>query len=217
MYKRSVLESGYWKKVGALEKKYRLNGWLVANSRELLIDKGVVVDVGECLSKMEDAKNEIDIEKWGTMKSYQASLLINESRRKRIQRCRQRIINMFASENEVVFVTLTFRDEIFEKTSKETRRRYVARFLKENCERYCANVDFGSKNEREHYHGVIVLKSGLKASKMKNKWLYGFDFYEKVGNEEKDKTKTSKYINKLTNHSLKDSGQFERLIYSRLN
>ena len=55
-----------------------------------------------------------------------------------------------------VFVTLTFTDDCLASTSPETRRRYVARFCKAHSSGYVGNIDFGGKNNREHYHAVIL-------------------------------------------------------------
>ena len=46
---------------------------------------------------------------------------------------------------KIVFGTLTFRNDVLDKTSKETRRRYVARFLNKTTIHYKANIDFGKK------------------------------------------------------------------------
>lgn len=58
------------------------------------------------------------------------------------------------------FLTLTFNDSFFDRgTSEDTRRKYIRRFLKEQCQEYVANVDYGDKNGREHFHAIVVPKS----------------------------------------------------------
>ena len=57
---------------------------------------------------------------------------------------------------DCVFLTLTFNDKTLATTSAETRRRYVARFLSNQCPNYVANIDYGGKRGREHYHAVIL-------------------------------------------------------------
>lgn len=128
--------------------------------------------------------------------------------------------NTLVNNNKVVyFGTLTFKNDVLDKTTIETRRKYVSRYLKSiSCE-YIANIDFGDKdknpqsNEREHYHCLIACEN------MPISWKYGFCKFEKVRTDLQDCKRTSKYICKLTNHAMKveRSGKARRLIYSRCN
>ena len=110
------------------------------------------------------------------------------------------------------FLTLTFTDEVLNSTTEETRRRYVARFLKSISENYVGNIDYGSKNDREHYH-AIVEGQNLDLSG----WTYGFTLSLNVGYDNiiTDSARLSKYINKLSNHATKKSTKGKKIIYSR--
>jgi len=130
-----------------------------------------------------------------------------ESKRKKMIRVRQHIENVVLNNN-AVFITLTFRDDVLKTTSPQTRRRYVARYLKSQGLEYVANIDFSPDIEREHYHAVICSRVDLKA------WKYGFASAEKVRAHKGDMERLTKYITKLTNHALKVD--ITRLIYSRL-
>ena len=135
-----------------------------------------------------------------------ASRLV-ESRKKRCKRASQKIEKLLQS-GHAIFITLTFTNEVLESTSPETRRRYVARFLKDSCEGgYVANIDYSDK-QREHYHGVIDNRIDLK------KWCYGFSFAEQVRLHDGCAKRLSYYVNKLTSHAFKTTKQV-RLIYSR--
>lgn len=112
---------------------------------------------------------------------------------------------------KLIFGTLTFNDESLNKTSKITRRRYVARFLKENCESYIANIDFGEENEREHYHFVGLCKSKIK----KSSWKYGFDSYNEIPKTKEGLQRVKQYLLKLNNHSYKTSTRNERVIMNK--
>ena len=95
---------------------------------------------------------------------------------------------------------------------KETRRKYVSRCLKKYNTLYVANIDFGKKNGREHYHAVISI------DKVDNKdWLYGDIDFKRVRNKniEEDKKRLSKYIAKLSNHAIKETTKRCCLLYSR--
>lgn len=110
------------------------------------------------------------------------------------------------------FLTLTFNDAVLSNTTEETRRTYVRKFLKSISDNYVANIDYGKKNEREHYHAVVEGQNlDLSA------WTYGFIHAQKVGYSEllTDTARLSKYINKLSNHATKETTKRKKIIYSR--
>lgn len=111
-----------------------------------------------------------------------------------------------------VLVTLTFDDETLFGTNEETRRKYVRRYLASQTGRYFANRDFGGKNGREHYHAVCGVHIDPK------EWKHGtcnVRAIKRSGSDEKEVvSRISKYIDKLTNHALKETA-CDRLIWSR--
>ena len=86
-----------------------------------------------------------------------------------------------------------------------------------------ANIDYGKENEREHYHGIILVNEQLEIKKTKVNNLYkkSLQVWEKNGFSDLKEIKIpnekalSKYINKLTNHAKKDSTKKQRVIYCR--
>lgn len=127
----------------------------------------------------------------------------------RVKRLKDRIYNMLC-EGTCYFVTLTFTDEVLAKTSAQTRRKYVTLFLKNTSHTYCANIDFGSENGREHYHAVILADTIDMTP-----WdCYGFSNAKKIASED-DYTPIAKYVSKLTNHAVKATTKGSRAIYSR--
>lgn len=143
---------------------------------------------------------------------------INNSKRKKYKRCRHRIEQTVLDGN-AWFVTLTFSDKTLERTSKDTRRQYVRRNLQKHFEIYVANIDYGSKNEREHYHSLIYCQHD-PTNEIKSFWdKYGFSKTEQVRTTEDDAKRTIKYVVKLTRHALKETtskGQStDRVIYSK--
>lgn len=138
---------------------------------------------------------------------FDCALRLIESKRRKAKKVKDKISALVLS-GQAVFLTLTFTDEVLSKTIQETRRRYVARFLKGVSGDYVANIDFSPDINREHYHAVIIKRVDLKS------WSYGFAFAEKVRCRPSDLTRVSKYITKLTAHALKVDAT--RLIYSRL-
>ena len=138
------------------------------------------------------------------------ALQLNNARYKRKQRVEDRI-GSYISIGHCVFLTLTFKDDVFKSTTPETRRQYVRKFLKRFCCAYVANIDFGGKKGREHYHAIVV-GDNLDYSEWHK---YGAIKGEKIRNTDGDIERTCKYVAKLSNHALKVDGCAPRLIYSR--
>ena len=133
---------------------------------------------------------------------------INYAHYSRIKRLQNKIAKMLESGN-CIFLTFTFTDKVLEITNADTRRQKVRRYLSSyNCD-YVANIDFGAKNGREHYHALIQTdKVDYKA------FHYGSLNGEKVRSTN-DFVKLAKYISKLTNHAIKDTCKGSRMIYNR--
>ena len=110
---------------------------------------------------------------------------------------------------ECLFLTLTFTDEILGKTTEDTRRQAVRRYLKSFGVPYVANIDYGKKNGREHYHGVIQIPRIDYSA-----YTYGAINGERIRSVE-DYTKLSKYVAKLTNHAIKQTNKRQVIIYSK--
>lgn len=123
------------------------------------------------------------------------------------------------------FLTITFNDSAFENTTKKSRRTYVQRFLKNADCLYCANIDYGDLNGREHYHAVICVKAQLKGDSLYYKnsyfltntllheaWDYGFLSVQPLSFSDSTPKKVSKYIAKLSNHALKETALSQRLM-----
>jgi hypothetical protein len=142
--------------------------------------------------------------------SWQCISALVEGRKKKTRRIKKRNEKMI-SKGDARFLTLTFTDEVLASTTEQTRRRYVARYLKEISFIYVANIDYGEDFGREHYHAVINIPETTR----RKKWIYGYSKVKKIGFYETDNKRTSKYMTKLSHHALKESGQFKRLIYSR--
>lgn len=114
-------------------------------------------------------------------------------------------------DKRLIFGTLTFNDETLAKTSPRTRQRYITWFLKDRSLHYIANIDFGKKNNREHYH-FIALVSGKLSCK---DWIYGRSNFKFVALEKEDLKRTKNYLLKLNNHSYKDTTRQSRIIRDR--
>ena len=134
---------------------------------------------------------------------------LNRASYQRTARLKERIREAVLS-GSAWFITITFNPETLENTNEKTRRVYVSRWLKSLTPFYVANIDYGLKNEREHYHAVITSDQRPPKS-----WSYGFVDILKVKTTETDTKRVSKYISKLTNHAIKNTTKSKRIIYSR--
>lgn len=130
---------------------------------------------------------------------------------KRTTRASNRI-ELLISNYETLFLTLTFKSETLESTTEETRRLYVARFLKSVSPHYVANIDYGKQNGREHYHAIVV-GTDIDYSKWHK---FGAIKGVKI-RKGSNPLQLSKYINKLSLHACKSTTRGKKLIYSRLN
>lgn len=135
---------------------------------------------------------------------------INLASWKRVQRLKDRI-RCYLLKGQCIWLTLTFSEEVLKSTSVETRRKYVSRYLKSQSDYYLANIDFGKRNEREHYHAIVV-SDFLYTEGWKD---YGFTWTERIKNHIDCEKKLAKYVSKLTNHAIKETTKRQCYIYSR--
>lgn len=157
--------------------------------------------------------------------------LINDAYYHRLARLKSRVRRM--CDIGCCFLTLTFNDEQFRKTLADTRSQAVQRYLKCFDVPYCANIDFGAENGREHYHALICAPLEQLAL---TPWTRGYCYYEEMGTTrvfrgdkgiyertrkkrddtpESDFERTSRYINKLSNHAVKATTHNARIKYSQ--
>ena len=144
-------------------------------------------------------------------REYRECQKIANANYKQTARLKKRIRHMLETSQNCTFLTFTFTDEVLAKTSPQTRRQYVSRFLNDHATEYIANIDYGGKNGREHYHAVCNSRLNPK------EWEFGnLDIKIVRYNPDKpDATRLAKYVCKLTNHAIKETTKRCALIYSR--
>lgn len=167
----------------------------------------------DCITENIYDKQSIDIwledlfSKYGGCALREAERL-NNARSHRIQRLKKRVGNIISYRS--FFLTLTFTNKVLSTTSVKTRREYITRYLKSISNNYVANMDFGAKNGREHYHAII------QADHIDSKlWIYGNLDFELIELDSESTHKLSKYISKLTNHAIKKTNRRQALIYPK--
>lgn len=127
-----------------------------------------------------------------------ANRIINNMHAKRVRL--KKFINQMLDNSPCLFLTCTFTDNYLKSTSHNTRRRYIQRYLKSYNTNAVANVDYGDKNHREHYHAIIQ-KDYINSADYK----YGNLDFIKINYNAVASVKLTRYITKLTYHALKKS------------
>ena len=112
---------------------------------------------------------------------------------------------------DLYFITFTFSDIALNGTTQETRKQNIRRLLT-RAEDYILNIDYGTNTNREHYHSIVALKKGTYEIREENghyklsildNYKMGLYDVQKIGTNETDKKRLSRYISKLTMHSVK--------------
>ena len=133
---------------------------------------------------------------------------IIKARKQKQYRLRKRYQSWKNQGYLVHFVTFTFSND-FINLKDSVKRKYFTRYMRDKCIDYFANVDFGEKNGRIHFHLCGVFKNSNEFTKSvvdkyghqhyNNDWSYGFSDIQ-VSNSE-----NTEYMDKLVNHAIKDS------------
>lgn len=187
--------------------------YLIASYRKQSITREIIEDTGEIITYHHFTRKTAENYNLG----FEFRLWVaNKGRRNRLEK---RVRDMIFS-NKAIFLTLTFNDRFLGRdTSPETRRRYIRRFLREQCSDYVANIDFGVDDrftQREHYHALVIPKNDkIDFSSYREFFNDSSINAKRVRDNEKSVIGVANYVNKLTNHALKDNGRYQRLIYSR--
>lgn len=144
--------------------------------------------------------NEDSIDMWNEAEK------VNNANYHRVKRLQKRVNKLLT--NNCIFLTLTFTDDTLNSTSKQTRRRYITRFLSSVSNAYVGNIDYGKTNKREHYHAIVQCdRVDLSL------WKYGNLDAKRI--LKPNSKALSKYISKLTAHAIKETTQGQRVIYSK--
>ena len=175
------------------------------NERKILYQNGIDVHDKNNYSNLNQNKIEL------CMKKYNA---IHQRKR----RYRDRVLKWVwwlknikhGQDYELVLIMLSFNDEVLKSTTKDTRRKYVRRYLQKYCYHYLANIDFSPK-QREHYHVLALVE---KNRKLANTWKWKMDV-RKVRLDNNSIKKTFNYVMKVVNHAFKLGTRCESIIYDR--
>lgn len=140
---------------------------------------------------------------------------ILNARYNKISRIKRRFVFLISRYKFIYFCTFTFDDKLIKKCDR-TKRDLIKASLNsfDSDIKFILNVDYGTKTEREHYHCLVgTNKSSSLRQHLKNVYpcRTGVEF---VPCSVSDIKRLSKYINKLSNHCLKDSTKGKRIYFN---
>ena len=140
---------------------------------------------------------------------------ILSSRYQKVSRIKKRFIYLIARYKYLYFVTFTF-DDYYINLSDRTRKDLIkfSLYSFDSDIKYICNIDYGKTTERLHYHCIVATNDSKPLSNHLNSVYPCFTYTEQIRLSKADLKRTSKYINKLSNHAIKDSTKRSRLLYN---
>lgn len=138
-----------------------------------------------------------------------------KARYNKVSRIKQHFIYMVMNKKNLYFLTFTFDDKYIKKCDR-TKKDLIKNLLIEiDFNSYIIlNVDYGSQTERQHYHCIYGTNKDLNLKSILDKYYPCFSYTEKIRLDNSSINKISKYINKLSNHAIKDSTKGSRIYFN---
>lgn len=140
---------------------------------------------------------------------------ILSSRYQKCSRIKKRFIYLMARYKYLYFVTFTF-DDYYVKLCDRSRKDLIKSSLYSFSSdiKYICNIDYGKTTERLHYHCIVATNDSENLSKHLQSAYPCFTYTERIRLSKDDLKRTSKYINKLSNHAIKDTTKHSRVLYN---
>ena len=133
----------------------------------------------------------------------------------KVSRIKKRVVFLFTNFTYVYFCTFTFYDKFInycDRSKRDLIKSTLNHFSSDI--KYILNVDYGKKNEREHYHCIVATNNNSDLRKYLKKQYPFFTSCDRVSTHLKDMKRVSKYLNKLANHCIKDTTKNKRIVYN---
>lgn len=132
----------------------------------------------------------------------------------KVGRIKRRFVYLLSRYKYIWFVTFTFKDKYINKSDR-TKRDLMKSVLYTHDFKFILNIDYGKKTEREHYHCILATNTDMDIHQyMSAYYKGGFSKSIHMPLDFDNFVKTSKYINKLTNHCIKATTKRQRLLYN---
>lgn len=139
---------------------------------------------------------------------------ILKSRYNKISRIKKHLIYILSHKRYNYFLTFTFDDYYINKCDR-TKRDLIKNVLsKIDDALYILNIDYGKKTEREHFHCILGTDNNLDLDSFLKEIYPCFSSCIPINKSNDDIKRLSKYVNKLSNHTCKDSTYNKRIVYN---
>lgn len=138
---------------------------------------------------------------------------ILKARYNKLSRIKKRFLYLLCRRKYIFFCTFTFSDEYIDKCDR-TKKDLIKNAIMDSSDDsyYILNIDYGKNTEREHYHAIIGSNYDISFPLMVN--YDCFSYIEPIRCTKDDLVRITKYINKLSNHCVKDTTFNRRIIYN---
>lgn len=130
-------------------------------------------------------------------------------------RIKKHLLYMIVHRKYLYFCTFTFSDTYINRSSRSKRdliKHSINTF--DDDVLFILNIDYGKVNEREHFHAIIGTNNSNSFRKhLKNTYPF-FTSCDSINTSSDDIKRLTKYINKLSNHTTKDTTYNKRIVYN---
>lgn len=140
---------------------------------------------------------------------------ILSARYMKVSRVKKRLVYLLYNFRYIWFCTFTFDDHYIDKCDR-TKKDLIKNLLKEiDFNSYIIlNVDYGSQTERQHFHCIFGTNKDLDLKSILDQYYPCYSYTEKIRLDTSSIKKIPKYINKLSNHAIKDSTNASRIYFN---
>ena len=137
------------------------------------------------------------------------------SRYHKVSRIKQRLVWLYHHKKNLYFITFTFSDKNINKCDRTKKDLIKHSLLDFDSDIFIIlNQDFGKKNEREHYHCIVGTNSDLDLKVFLQLAYPDIIWCEPIVMTSNSIKQLPKYINKLTNHAIKNTTRGSRLYFN---
>lgn len=126
-------------------------------------------------------------------------------RKRKKETLKKNLDKLINISDKLIFGTITFNEE---SINIENKRNLVKKYLDKHKAKYICNVDYGEKNNRQHYHVIINTELNYKW------WKYGAVNFKRIPINIENNLNLRNYLTKLNRHAMKYTTiSEERIIY----
>lgn len=137
------------------------------------------------------------------------------SRYQKCSRIKKHLIYLVLRYEYLYFVTFTFDDEhlnLCDRSRKDLIKKSLYSF--DSNIKFILNIDYGKNTERLHYHCIVATNDCGDFFHHLKLYYPCFTWIERLYISNDGLKRLPKYINKLSNHAIKDSTRKSRVIYN---